>query len=50
VEPIAHNIAQADLRSRIDDDPIARVFLASAEMLKISSEKVDEKLAFLMVD
>ncbi len=45
---VAHNTSQADLQSRVNDDPFVAENVVSAEILEISPAKADERLKFLL--
>jgi uncharacterized protein YciI len=45
---VAHNISQADLQSRVKDDPFVAENVVTAEILEITPAKTDERLEFLM--
>lgn len=45
---VAHNISEADLQSRINEDPFVAENVVSAEILEITPAKADERLAFLL--
>jgi uncharacterized protein YciI len=44
---MAHNISLPDLQSRVSDDPFVAQDVVSAEILKITPSRIDERLTFL---
>ena len=45
---IAHNTTQAELESRVNDDPFVKEDVVSAEIMEITPAKVDKRLQFLL--
>lgn len=45
---LAHNTTQAELESRVNDDPFVKEDVVSAEIMEITPAKVDERLQFLL--
>lgn len=45
---MAHNISQADLQRRVDDDPFVVENIVKADIIEITPGKTDERLAFLI--
>jgi len=45
---MAHNISLPDLQSRVSDDPFVAQDVVSAEILKITPSRIDERLTFLI--
>ncbi len=44
---LAHNASMADLQKRVNQDPYVSERVVSAEILEITSARVDERLGFL---
>jgi len=45
---VAHNTSLTDLQSRVNEDPFVAENVVNAEILEITSSKVDERLKFLL--
>jgi len=45
---MAHNTSLSELQGRVSDDPFVAENVVSAEILKISPAKADERLQFLL--
>lgn len=45
---LAHNVALADLQTRINEDPFVAENVVTAEILEISPAKTDQRLSFLL--
>ena len=44
---VAHNTSLSELQSRVNEDPLVKEDIVSAEIIEISPAKVDERLSFL---
>jgi uncharacterized protein YciI len=45
---VAHNTSLSDLQRRVNDDPLVSENVVSAEILKITPSRVEERLNFLL--
>jgi len=45
---VSHNTSQADLQSRVNEDPFVAEHVVTAEILEITPSQVDKRLAFLL--